>query len=365
MSSGDREVQHDDCLSMCRYLVSSGLWMMRYRVLGRTGLSVSELGLGGHEYARFANLHHFPGERGLEEEVGIEELSKGQDARDRLIERAIDAGVNYFDTGLVEECQSLGSALRTLERREDVHIAAESLWPIKRLKESPRSKWRRTVSEWVERRLKLLQTEYVDVFNIHTPETEYSRERFEFVIDALRDVKEQGSIHAIGCSSHSLRFLAELIRKYDCFDSVMVPYNYQLQEAKEILFPLCAALDIGVVVMKPFCWPYYGISFTHFCPLGVETGGYTPSQTSIRWILESPEVSTIVPGTNTIPELEENLAVFAEEHRVDEGVLRRCLKTAQSLKGKDKLEALSKGEGVAPTRKDMIEYAKRALKENQ
>lgn len=332
---------------------------MEYRVLGRTGMRVSELGLGGHEYARFLNPHHFPRKRGLEEEVSPEELLKGQDARNRLIEYAIGSGVNYFDTGLVEECQSLGLALKTLGIRGKVHIAAESLWPLRGLKETPRDSWRKVVSEWVEGRLRLLQTTYIDVFNLHTPEADYSRDRFEFLIDALRKIKDQGKIRAIGASSHKLRFLAELIRKYDCFDSVMVPYNYRLQESREVLFPLCAALDVGVVVMKPFSWPYYGLSFIHFQPDEKRTKGYTPSQTSLRWILESPEVSSIVPAANNIDELKENLAIFAEQHEVDEDILRRCLEKAQSPQGKEKLRALS--ERLARGRNDIKSYAKRAL----
>jgi aryl-alcohol dehydrogenase-like predicted oxidoreductase len=139
----------------------------------------------------------------------------------------------------------------------------------------------------------------------------------------------------------------------------MVPYNYRLQEGREALFPLCVALDVGVVVMKPFSWPYYGLSFVNFHPDEMKTKGYTPSQTSLRWILESPEVSTIVPATNNIDELKENLAIFAEQHEVDEDVLRRCLEIAQSPRGRDKLRALS--EGPARGRNDIKNYAKRAL----
>ena len=140
-------------------------------------MKVSELGLGGHEYARFLNPHQFPGKRGLEEEVSPEELSKGQDARIKLVERAVGSGVNYFDTGLIEECQSLGLTLKTLGIRGDVHIAAESLWPLRILKETPRDSWRKIVSEWVEGRLRLLQTTYIYVFNLHTPEADYSPDR--------------------------------------------------------------------------------------------------------------------------------------------------------------------------------------------
>src|SRR3990170_8242565 len=97
---------------------------MRYMILGRTGLKVSELGLGGHEYRRFLNLRHFPGKRKFEEKVSFEELLETQTQRNKLIKRAIDAGVNYFDTTLVEEAQSLGLALEDLGRRRDIYIAA-------------------------------------------------------------------------------------------------------------------------------------------------------------------------------------------------------------------------------------------------
>jgi len=334
---------------------------MRYRVLGRTGLKVSELGLGGHEYARFLNPNHFPGRRGVEEEVSAEELSEGQDSRNKLIERAIGAGVNYFDTTLTEECQSLGLALKTIGRRGEIYIATETLWPLRKLKDSPRARWREVVLEGVEGRLGLLQTDYVDVFNVHMPESDYSRKSFEALIEILKEIKDQGKIGAIGASSHRLRFLAELIRRYDCFDSVMIPYNYHRQEARHVLFPLCKALEIGVVVMKPFCWPYYGISFTHFCPAGLKVRGYTPPQMSLRWILGSPEVSTIVPGINTMEELEENLATFTTEHEIDETVLKGCLEMAQSPLGKERLRELCEDEGIARRRPDIQGYARRAL----
>jgi len=334
---------------------------MKYRVLGRTALRVSELGLGGHEYARFLSPYHFPGKRKPEELVDPEELLGTQGPRNKLIERAIDAGINYFDTGVIEECQSLGLALKTLGRRKDVYIAAETMGPVRRLKDIPRARWREDILEGVDERLKILQTDQVDVFNAHELAGGYSRERFEFVMEVLKEVKDEGKIGSIGVADHQPRFVAELIRKYDCFDSVMIPYNYHLQEARSALFPLCKALNVGVVVMKPFCWPYYGISFNHFCPAGLETGDYTPNQTGLRWILQSPEVSTIVPGTNTMVELEENMAAITKEGKIDEAVLRKCLETALSPEGRKKLRELVKQGGIARARAYIRGYAKRAL----
>ena len=334
---------------------------MKYRVLGRTGLRISELGLGGHEYARFLSPYHFPGKRKPEELVDPEELLETQGPRNELIERAIDGGINYFDTGVIEECQSLGLSLKTLGRRKDVYIAAETMGPVRRLNDIPRARWRDDILEGIDERLKILQTDHIDVFNAHELAGGYSRERFEFVMEVLKEVKKEGKIGSIGVADHQPRFVAELIRKYDCFDSVMIPYNYHLQEARSALFPLCKALNVGVVAMKPFCWPYYGISFNHFCPAGLETGDYTPNQISLRWILQSPEVSTIVPGTNTMAELEENMAAIAKEGKIDETVLKQCLETALSPEGNKRLSELVKQGEISRARAYIRGYAKRAL----
>ena len=226
---------------------------MKYRVLGRTGFKVSEIGLGGHEYARFLSPYHFPGKRKPEEPVSDKELISTQSPRNKLIEHAINAGINFFDTGIIEECQSLGLALRILGRRDEVHIAAEMMSPVARLQSVPKAKWRDVILEGVDERLNILGTEHIDVFNVHGVAGGYSRERFEFVINVLKEAKAQGKILSIGVADHQPSFIAELMRKFDCFDSIMIPYNYHRQEAKQALFPLCKALDVGIVVMKPFC----------------------------------------------------------------------------------------------------------------
>jgi len=318
---------------------------MNYRILGRTGLKVSELGLGGHEYRRW-----------LPRERDNKEFLKTQPQRNKLIERAIDAGVNYFDTTFVEEAESLGSAVKALGRREDIYISAMIVGLFKNMEEASPTRWREMIVEGVEERLRLLQTDHVDIFRICMPENDYSRNKMEITLKVLEEMKDQGKIGSIGASNHESRFLAELIRKYDCFDSIMIRYNYHLREAKEILFPLCKALNIGVVVMKPFSWPYYGISFAHFRPVDLEIGYYTPAQTGLRWILNSPEVATIVPGVNSLDELEENLTGVTKEGKIDDGVLEQRLQVAQSQQGKEILRKMLDHSAI-----DLRFYAQRAL----
>ena len=91
---------------------------MRYRILGRTGLHVSELSLGGHEYRRRLNPVHHP------TEWDQEEFLKTQPQRNQVIEKAIAAGINYFDTTLREEALSLGFALTALKQQDKVFTAS-------------------------------------------------------------------------------------------------------------------------------------------------------------------------------------------------------------------------------------------------
>jgi len=229
--------------------------------------------------------------------------------------------------------------------------------PFRKMEKKPKTEWREIIIREVEERLKLLQTNYIDVLNLHEPENCYSRERLKVALEALREMRNEGKIGWIGASTHDPRFIAEIIRKYDCFDSVMIPYNYHRQEAREILFPLCKALEIGIVVMKPFSWPYYGIPFVRFGPVeGEEKSPYTPAQLCLRWILSSPEVSTVVPSVNSLEELEENIAAITKEGIIDEKILEMYLRRATGPEAKEKLKEMLNEPAV-----DIRYYAREAL----
>jgi len=324
---------------------------LKYRVLGRTGLKVSELGFGGHEYRR-----PLPTTLGHWGEIDGDKFTQTQPARNRLIKEAIGAGINFFDATQPEETKSLGLALKELGVKNDIHVAIMILTPLSKMSNAPRSEWRKIIRDDVEKTLKLLQAEYADLLNMHMPERNYSPQRLTVALEVLQELKEEGKIGFLGASSHQPRFLGEVMRKYDCFDSVMIRYNYHLQEVRNVIFPLAKMLEVGVVIMKPLSWPYYGIPFTRFDP-GEEGGGsYTPAQHSLRWILNSSEVSTVVPGMNSREELKENLAAINKEGKVDEKLLERYLQTALGLKARKKLTNMLRDSDV-----DTRYFAERTL----
>lgn len=318
---------------------------MQYRRLGRTGLRVSELGLGGHEYRRW-----LPGERNKED------FMRTQPERKRLVERAISAGVNYFDTTHAEEAESLGLALEELDRRDQVHVAIMVFKPLEKMAKNPPSKWSQILRDDVREKLRLLRTDYADILTLFSLETNYSERRLTKALEVFNRLKEEGRIGSIGASTHQLGFLARLMRRHDCFDTVMVRYNYHLQEARDVIFPLAKASEVGVVVMKPIAWPYYGIPFTRFGPVHGEEDSSAAVRSNLQWILSSPEVATVVPGTNSHAELEENLVAVTQEGKPEEKVLDRYLRAALSPRGREKLERMSKNPAI-----DISHYAKRAL----
>jgi aryl-alcohol dehydrogenase-like predicted oxidoreductase len=334
---------------------------MKYRRLGRTEIQVSELGLGGHEYARILNPYHFPEGRQPEEQIPLNILQQTQAPRTHLVAVAIDTGINFLDTGVIEECQSLGLALQTLGRRQDVYVAAEMVGPVRRLTGVPRHEWCDILLDSLEERLATLQTSYIDVFHVHEIMDGYVQSQFEVVIEVLKEAQQQGQIRFLGAADHHPTFLAELIRKYDCFDAVMIPYNFHRQTAARTLFPVCRAHDIGVIVMKPFCWPYYGIPIQHFAKdAGIPTS-LSITASSLNWILQSPDISTIVPGTNTLQELHENVQVCQRRDRIDNNMLDRCLEFAKGPQGRSTLHTLCQDPEIASTRAHIRGYAERAL----
>jgi predicted aldo/keto reductase-like oxidoreductase len=327
---------------------------MKFRILGRTGLNVSELGFGGHEYRR-----PLPTTLGRWGEINLKEFMKKQSTRNRLIENAINEGINYFDATQPEEAKSLGIALKEIGVREDVYVALMILRPLNQIAGKPRNEWKRIIIEDVEEKLVLLQSGYTDILTVHMPEISYSSERFNATIEALRELKEEGRVRWIAASSHDLRFLAELIRTFNCFDSVMVRYNYHMQEAREVIFPLCKALEIGVVIMKPIAWPYYGIPFTRFSLHEKGDDIFTPVQHSLKWILNSEEVSTVVPGMNGHNELKENIQAIELDETINEKVLEQYLKIAQGQEARKELENMLDDPCI-----DIRYFSKRALKQH-
>ena len=285
---------------------------MKHRVLGRTGLKVSAVGLGGHEYRR-------------KQFVVNGRFTELDPDRPSLIAEAVQGGVNYLDTTFIEECQSLGYSIREGGiDRESIMISGMSIDMLRRIAEIDVSGW----EAFVEReRLELLGTDYFDVFHICAIESGYDQTVLDGVLKILARWRDRGYIRYLGASAHDPDLLSSVIEERDPFDVVMAPFNFRIGRNERLLRAI-AERNIGFVVIKPLVWFEYGVSFIHLCRSVIEAwpkSAPSAAQNALAWLLTQTEVSTIVPSANSLEESKDNIAaVDVATDSIDLELLEAC-----------------------------------------
>ena len=205
---------------------------MEYRYLGPTGLQVSVVGLGTNNF----------GFR-MDESSSI-----------RVAKFAIDQGINFLDTanmygrGLSEE--RIGKALKDV--RKDVILATKFGMAMG---EGPNSLGgsRHHIMQQVEDSLRLLQTDYIDLYQIHRPDPNTP---IEETIRALDDLVHQGKVRYIGCSNFSAWQTCEAVwtsksLSMASFVTVQPEYNMLNRSIESELLPFCDKYNIGILPFYP------------------------------------------------------------------------------------------------------------------
>jgi 1-deoxyxylulose-5-phosphate synthase len=207
---------------------------MRQRILGRTGISVSELAFGGVEIGMPYGIGVNSAEHMISEKESI-----------RLLQASLSAGINFFDTArLYGQSESImGKAFR--DRRSKVVIATKCkhLRDVNGKIPSWRSLKRMIDASWQES-LNALQTEYVDVFMLHQSDMEILEN--EDIADIFAGLKRSGVIRATGASTYTAAETQKAIDT-DQWDVIQLPFNLLNQE-QETSFNYAAEKGIGIVI---------------------------------------------------------------------------------------------------------------------
>jgi len=215
---------------------------MDYVKLGRTGLKVSPICLGCMTYGV--------------SELGAHPWSLDEESSRPLIKRALELGINFFDTanaysdGTSEEF--VGRALRDFARREEVVIATKVFYPMHQ-GANARGLSRKSIMTEIDNSLRRLGTDYVDLYQIHrwdnsTPVAE--------TLEALHDVIKAGKARYLGASSmYAWQFAKALyladMNGWTRFASMQNHYNLLNREEEREMLPLCEAEGIGVIPWSP------------------------------------------------------------------------------------------------------------------
>jgi predicted aldo/keto reductase-like oxidoreductase len=253
------------------------------RRLGRTNLQVSIVGFGG---------------------TWISEIDKPTAVN--VVKKAYDCGINYFDTarwdGDSEE--KIGTALKDV--RDHCVIATKT-----------GSRTKKESLEDFKNSLKLLQTDHVDIIQLHGIDDEKTLKKAMGPDGALQTCKEaqkEGLATFIGITGHRPNVLVKAIKTGE-FDTVLVPLNVITRQAEEELLPAAKALDVGVVAMKPLsaktsnlitCLYQPSLSLLSNEPELKALLGQNNSETVsslLRYNL-SREISLTIPGLRSVAEVE-------------------------------------------------------------
>jgi aryl-alcohol dehydrogenase-like predicted oxidoreductase len=290
---------------------------MKFRKLGRTGLTVSEISLGTVEL-------------GLDYGLGPDGQARRppeSEAR-RLLHRALDLGVNFIDTARVygESEAIIGRALKG--RRKDFVLCSKVPSFAGESVEGMRAK----VSESVHTSLRALDTDVIDIMMIHSATTEVLA-RGE-MIGVLEDLKRDGKFRWIGTSVYGEEAALVAIRS-GRFDCLQVACSALDRRPERNVWPEAVRNDIGIVarsvLLKGVLTPRYNHLPGHLAPLKAAAvrleaianhAGLSLPELSYRYVLSQALPHTALIGASSVEELEAAVE-FEEAGRLPAGLSER------------------------------------------
>ncbi|QEE31039.1 aldo/keto reductase [Terriglobus albidus] len=302
---------------------------MEYRLLGNSGLRVSELCFGAGTFGR--NSEFF-------KEWGLME----GDAAKRIVDLCVDAGINFFDTADVysdgESEKVLGESIRHLDRGQLV-IGTKATFRLgKGINDAGQS--RHHLIRSIEGSLKRLGTDYIDVYYMHEVD---AMTPIEETLYTLNRAVEEGKIRYIGCSNFSgwqLMKSLSISERYGWAKYVVQQSYYSLigRDFEWELMPLGQSEKVGTAVWSPLGWARLTGKYSRNKPkpttsrlndekmiaagpkvadehlynvvdaieaIAQETGKSVP-EVSLNWLLQRPTVSTIIIGGRSEEQLKQN-----------------------------------------------------------
>jgi len=307
---------------------------MKYNQLGRTGLYVSEICLGAMTFGGNPDA-------GMWKAIG----ALRQTEVDGIIGRAVEAGVNFIDTADVysigESERLVGQAVKNLGlKRTDLVIATKVFGPMG---EGPndRGASRGHIMDSVDASLQRLQTDHIDLYQIHGNDTVTPVEE---TLRALDDLTRQGKVRYVGVSNWAAWKIAKALglseaKGYARFETLQAYYSIAGRDLERELVPMLTSEKLGLMVWSPLAGGLLSGKFGpgaptvegarrnnfDFPPVDKDRGwacvaamreigeahGVSVARVALAWLLAQPHVMSIIIGAKTNEQLDDNLAAVA------------------------------------------------------
>ena len=305
---------------------------MKYRLLGRTGLYVSELCLGTMTF----------GDQGFWKVMG----GLGQEAVNTLVRQAFDGGVNFIDTADVYSLgvsETLtGQAIKSLGLpRDELVIATKAFGPMSETKINARGQSRYHLMNELDASLKRLQVDHIDLYQLHgydplTP--------LEDVLATLNDMVRSGKVRYVGlCNMAAWQIMKGLAisekNGWSRFESVQAYYTVAGRDLEREVLPLVHDQQLGLMVWSPLAGGLLSGKFSSDGkgPEGARRASFdfpvvdkvrafkvvdamrpiaqnhqaSVAQVALAWLLSRPQVSSVIIGAKTPAQLQDNLGASA------------------------------------------------------
>lgn len=306
-----------------------------YRILGRTGLKVSPLCLGTDNFAD----------------------PSPEDECVRILERSVDAGINLIDTGDVyaegEGERIIGRTLKANGRRHQVLIATKVDHGQRRVGSTLEDyTYQVGPNEYGHSRLNLiraceaslerLQTDYIDLYQIHRPSPGLP---IDEILRTLDDLVRAGKIRYVGCSTHPAWMVMESVlsselKGYVRYVCEQPPYNLLDRRIENELIPMCQQWGLGILTWAPMAMGVLAGRYTNHVDFpkgsradlrggfyaervtrrGIQVGrrfselarqqDLSPAQLAVLWCKDQPGITAPLIGPRTVKHLEELLSVL-------------------------------------------------------
>ncbi len=304
---------------------------MKYNQLGGTGIFVSEICLGAMTFGGNPDA-------GFWKAIG----SLGQEEADKIIGRALAAGVNFIDTADVysfgESERRVGRALKNLGvARKDVVLATKVFGEMGP-GPNDRGASRGHIMDSIQGSLERLQTDHIDLYQIHgndavTPVEETLR--------ALDDLARQGLVRYVGVSNWAAWKIAKALglsaaKGYARFETLQAYYSIAGRDIERELVPMLTQENLGLMVWSPLAGGLLSGKFGPGAPVAEgarratfdfppvdedrawacvalmrrigEAHGVSVARVALAWLLGKPHVMSVIIGAKTVEQLDDNLA---------------------------------------------------------